>query len=98
MQSIVPDLNRRLGVGSAASICPGWTNDACERVVGVVRFELTSACSQNKCLKSARLHSEKGGTGRTRTVIVLLDKQVPHLSVTVPCQVFGERERVAREI
>ena len=29
-----------------------------------------------------------GGTGRTRTVIISLDKRVPHLSATVPCGSF----------
>ena len=33
-----------------------------------------------------------GGTERTRTVIGLVDNQVPHLSATVPCNWVGRRE------
>ena len=32
-----------------------------------------------------------GGTERTRTVIGLIDNQVPHLSATVPCEKLAAR-------
>lgn len=41
---------------------------------------LRGGCS---CLLSFRRKLE-GGTGRTRTVIISLDKRMPHLSATVP--------------
>ena len=34
-------------------------------------------------------HTPNGGTERTRTVISLIDNQVPHPSATVPCENLG---------
>src|SRR5215470_832990 len=39
---------------------------------------------QNRALPDGRASDRVGGTERTRTVIGLIDNQVPHLSATVP--------------
>ena len=48
-----------------------------------VRLELTIPCLRGRCLDPIWLLTH-GGTERTRTVIDLIDNQVPHLSATVP--------------
>src|SRR2546423_14570959 len=54
--------------------------------VGAPRGTRTRSPSlKRRVLVPIELAAQKiSGTGRTRTVIVLLDKQVPHLSATVP--------------
>ena|ERR1043165_1531073 len=56
----------------------------CEtKLVRQVRLELTLPCLRGRCLGPIWLLTH-GGTERTRTVIGLVDNQVPHLSATVP--------------
>ena len=57
------------------------------KLVRQVRLELTIPCLRGRCLDPIWLLTH-GGTERTRTVIGLVDNQVPHLSATVPenCQ------------
>jgi hypothetical protein len=52
-------------------------------LVRQVRLELTFPCLRGRCLDPIWLLTH-GGTERTRTVIGLIDSQVPHLSATVP--------------
>src|SRR6266705_3453159 len=52
-------------------------------MVRQVRLELTIPCLRGRCLDPIWLLTH-GGTERTRTVIGLVDNQVPHLSATVP--------------
>ena len=52
-------------------------------LVRQVRLELTIPCLRGRCLDPIWLLTH-GGTERTRTVIGLIDNQVPHLSATVP--------------
>ena len=52
-------------------------------MVRQVRLELTIPCLRGRCLDPIWLLTH-GGTERTRTVIDLIDNQVPHLSATVP--------------
>ena len=52
-------------------------------LVRQVRLELTIPCLRGRCLDPIWLLTP-GGTERTRTVIGLIDNQVPHLSATVP--------------
>src|SRR5260370_36443077 len=52
-------------------------------LVRQVRLELTIPCLRGRCLDPIWLLT-RGGTERTRTVIDLIDNQVPHLSATVP--------------
>ena len=52
-------------------------------MVRQVRLELTIPCLRGRCLDPIWLLT-LGGTERTRTVIDLIDNQVPHLSATVP--------------
>jgi hypothetical protein len=52
-------------------------------LVRQVRLELTIPCLRGRCLDPIWLLTH-GGTERTRTVIDLIDNQVPHLSATVP--------------
>jgi hypothetical protein len=52
-------------------------------LVRQVRLELTIPCLRGRCLDPIWLLTH-GGTERTRTVIGLVDNQVPHLSATVP--------------
>ena len=52
-------------------------------LVRQVRLELTIPCLRGRCLDPFWLLTH-GGTERTRTVIDLIDNQVPHLSATVP--------------
>src|SRR5712691_5807020 len=52
-------------------------------LVRQVRLELTIPCLRSRCLDPIWLLTH-GGTERTRTVIDLIDNQVPHLSATVP--------------
>ena len=52
-------------------------------LVRQVRLELTLPCLRGRCLDPIWLLTH-GGTERTRTVIGLVDNQVPHLSATVP--------------
>ncbi len=67
-------------------------------MVRQVRLELTIPCLRGRCLDPIWLLTH-GGTERTRTVIDLIDNQVPFLSATVPniadCQLpiadFGPR-------
>ena len=54
-------------------------------LVRQVRLELTIPCLRGRCLDPIWLLTH-GGTERTRTVIGLVDNQVPHLSATVPCK------------
>src|SRR5688572_22582675 len=54
-------------------------------LVRQVRLELTIPCLRGRCLDPVWLLTH-GGTERTRTVIGLVDNQVPHLSATVPCE------------
>ena len=54
-----------------------------EKLVRQVRLELTIPCLRGRCLDPIWLLTH-GGTERTRTVIDLIDNQVPHLSATVP--------------
>ena len=54
-----------------------------ETLVRQVRLELTIPCLKGRCLDPIWLLTH-GGTERTRTVIGLVDNQVPHLSATVP--------------
>jgi hypothetical protein len=54
-----------------------------KELVRQVRLELTIPCLRGRCLDPIWLLTH-GGTERTRTVIVLIDNQVPHLSATVP--------------
>lgn len=58
------------------------------RMVGEDRVELSPRVPRTRMLT---LHHtpKNGGTERTRTVIGLIDNQVPHLSATVPCEKFG---------
>jgi hypothetical protein len=53
------------------------------KLVRQVRLELTIPCLRGRCLDPIWLLTH-GGTERTRTVIGLIDNQVPHLSATVP--------------
>ena len=53
------------------------------KMVRQVRLELTIPCLRGRCLDPIWLLTH-GGTERTRTVIDLIDNQVPHLSATVP--------------
>ena len=53
------------------------------KLVRQVRLELTLPCLRGRCLDPIWLLTH-GGTERTRTVIGLVDNQVPHLSATVP--------------
>ena len=48
-----------------------------------VRLELTIPCLRGRCIDPIWLLTHLG-TERTRTVIDLIDNQVPHLSATVP--------------
>ena len=52
-------------------------------LVRQVRLELTVPCLRDRCLDPIWLLTH-GGTERTRTVIGLVDNQVPHLSATAP--------------
>jgi hypothetical protein len=52
-------------------------------LVRQVRLELTFPRLRGRCLDPIWLLTH-GGTERTRTVIGLVDNQVPHLSATVP--------------
>ena len=46
---------------------------------------VSKGANLNRALPNGRASdTEHGGTGRTRTVIGLIDNQVPHLSATVP--------------
>src|SRR5689334_20094793 len=56
-------------------------------LVRQVRLELTIPCLRGRCLDPIWLLTH-GGAERTRTVIGLVDNQVPHLSATAPknCQ------------
>ena len=54
-----------------------------KELVRQVRLELTIPCLRGRCLDPIWLLTH-GGTERTRTVIGLIDNQVPHLSATVP--------------
>ena len=60
-------------------------------LVRQVRLELTVPCLRGRCLDPIWLLTH-GGTERTRTVIGLIDNQVPHLSATVP---FESWQRVS---
>jgi hypothetical protein len=53
------------------------------KLVRQVRLELTIPCLRGRCLDPIWLLTH-GGTERTRTVVDLIDNQVPHLSATVP--------------
>ena len=57
-----------------------------ETLVRQVRLELTIPCLRGRCLDPIWLLTH-GGTERTRTVIGLVDNQVPHLSATVPIRI-----------
>ncbi len=59
-------------------------------LVRQVRLELTIPCLRGRCLDPIWLLTH-GGTERTRTVIGLVDNQVPHLSATVPCGKLAAR-------
>ena len=67
----------------------------CEiELVRQVRLELTLPCLRGRYLDPVWLLTH-GGTERTRTVIGLVDNQVPHLSATVPCENnFGSACRI----
>ena len=57
-------------------------------MVGEDRVELSPRVPKTRML--ALHHTPmNGGTERTRTVIGLVDNQVPHLSATVPCELGG---------
>ena len=58
------------------------------KLVRQVRLELTLPCLRGRCLDPIWLLTH-GGTERTRTVIGLIDNQVPHPSATVPCENLG---------
>ena len=60
-----------------------------KELVRQVRFELTIPCLRGRCLDPIWLPTH-GGTERTRTVIGLVDNQVPHLSATVPGKDWGD--------
>jgi hypothetical protein len=63
-----------------------------ETLVRQVRLELTIPCLRGRCFDPIWLLTH-GGTERTRTVIGLVDNQVPHLSATVPIKFWvGRRE------
>jgi hypothetical protein len=54
---------------------------------------LTTAVARPALLSKSAIGNRKskmnyGGTERTRTVIGLVDNQVPHLSATVPCDIW----------
>ena len=59
-------------------------------LVRQVRLELTIPCLRGRCLDPIWLLTH-GGTERTRTVIDLIDNQVPHLSATVPFEKLAAR-------
>ena len=59
-------------------------------LVRQVRLELTIPCLRGRCLDPIWLLTH-GGTERTRTVIGLIDNQVPHLSATVPNEELAAR-------
>jgi hypothetical protein len=59
-------------------------------LVRQVRLELTIPCLRGRCLDPIWLLTH-GGTERTRTVIDLIDNQVPHLSATVPFETLAAR-------
>ena len=59
-------------------------------LVRQVRLELTIPCLRGRCLDPIWLLTH-GGTERTRTVIGLIDNQVPHLSATVPSEKLAAR-------
>lgn len=63
------------------------------KLVRQVRLELTLPCLRGRCLDPIWLLTH-GGTERTRTVISLIDNQVPHPSATVPLREIwvGRRE------
>src|ERR1043165_7572308 len=62
----------------------------CEtKLVRQVRLELTLSCLRGRCLDPIWLLTH-GGTERTRTVIGLIDSQVPHLSATVPFSDYND--------
>ena len=53
-------------------------------LVGEDRVELSPRVPRTRMLTLH--HTPNGGTERTRTVISLIDNQVPHPSATVPCE------------
>src|SRR2546428_13524846 len=59
-------------------------------MVRQVRLELTIPCLRGRCLDPIWVLTH-GGTERTRTVIDLIDNQVPHLSATVPFEELAAR-------
>jgi hypothetical protein len=63
------------------------------KLVRQVRVELTIPCLRGRCLDPFWLLTH-GGTQRTRTVIGLIDDQVPHLSATVPWKKIGSACRI----
>jgi hypothetical protein len=58
------------------------------KLVRQVRLELTLPCLRGRCLNPIWLLTH-GGTERTRTVMGLIDNQVPNPSATVPCEKVG---------
>ena len=58
------------------------------KLVRQVRLELTLPCLRGRCLDPIWLLTH-GGTERTRTVMGLIDNQVPNPSATVPCEKVG---------
>ena len=62
-----------------------------KKLMPPVRFELTPDGLRVHRSALAKLRRRKSGTGRTRTVIGLVDDQVPHLSATVPCEMLAAR-------
>ena len=66
-----------------------YITSACvTRIVGEDRVELSPRVPGTRMLTLHHTPSY-GGTERTRTVIGLIDNQVPHPSATVPCEKFG---------
>ena len=53
-------------------------------MVGEDRVELSPRVPKTRMLALHHTPVKTGGTERTRTVIGLVDNQVPHLSATVP--------------
>ena len=60
-----------------------------------VRLELTPPLIKSQVPYPLWLLTRGNGTERTRTVIGLLDKQMPHLSATAPEKVCGKQEQLA---
>ena len=62
-----------------------------KNLVGEDRVELSPRVPKTRMLALHHTPLYIGGTERTRTVIGLIDNQVPHLSATVPYELGGSK-------